>query len=198
MPLRSMMGARAFAKWGMDFVGPIHPATMHTHAEYIIVAIDYVTKWVEAKATIKNDARTTAKFLYEHVFTRYDLPIEIVSDRGTHFLNEVIEHVLKELMVVHKKSTPYHPQANGHAESTNKILCTVLTKIVSQTKTDWEQKLHGYIMGISSVLQNHDWHHAIQHNFRSRCHFANVIPNPNSARSKRFRMDGTQTVRTNR
>ena len=61
MPLRPMMGARAFAKWGIDFVGSIHPGAMHTHAEYIIVATDYVTKWVEAKATIKNDARTTAK-----------------------------------------------------------------------------------------------------------------------------------------
>ena len=137
-----MMGARAFAKWGIDFVGPIHPAAMHTHAECIIVATDYVTKWVEAKATKKNNARTTAKFLYKHVFTRYGLPIEIVSDRGTHFLNEVIEHLLEEFMVIHKKSAPYHPQANGQAESTNKILCTVLTKIVSQTKTDWEQKLH--------------------------------------------------------
>ena len=115
---------------------------MHTHVEYIIVATDYVTKWVEAKATIKNNAQTTAKFLYEHAFTRYGLPIEIVTDRGTHFLNEVIEHLLEEFMVIHKKFAPYHQQDNGHAKSTNKILCTVLTKIISQTKTDWEQKLH--------------------------------------------------------
>ena len=84
---------------------------MHTHAKYIIVATYYLTKWVEAKATIKNDARTTAKFLYEHVFTRYGLPIEIVSDQGTHFLNEVIEHLLEEFMVINKRSAPYQPQA---------------------------------------------------------------------------------------
>ncbi len=139
--VRPMMGARAFAKWGIDFVGPIHPAAMKTHAEYIIVATDYVTKWVEAKATVKNDAHTTAKFLYKNIFTRYGLPIEIVSDRGTHFLNETIEYLLGEFMVIHKKSAPYHPQANGQAESTNKILCTVLKKVVSDTKTDWELKL---------------------------------------------------------
>ena len=69
MPLQPMMGARAFAKWGIDFLGPIDPPTHRTHAQYIIVATDYVTKWVEAKATQKNDAHTRAKFLYEYVFT---------------------------------------------------------------------------------------------------------------------------------
>ena len=77
MPLRPMMGARAFAKWGIDFVGPIQPPAHKTHAQYIIVATYYLTKWVEAKATVKNDAHTTAKFLYEFVFTCYEFPIEI-------------------------------------------------------------------------------------------------------------------------
>ena len=102
MPLRPIMATRAFAKWGIDFVGPIKPPARHTHAEYIIVATDYLTKWVEAKATVKNDARTTAKFLYENVFTRYGLPIEIVSDQGVHFINEVIEFLLAEFMILHR------------------------------------------------------------------------------------------------
>ena len=126
MPLRPMMGARAFAKWGIDFVGPINPPAYRTKAQYIIVATDYLTKWVEAKATPKNDARTTSCFLYEYVFTRYGLPIEIISDRGTHFLNEVIHYLLDEFMVIHIKSASYHPQENGQAESTNKFyaLCS--------------------------------------------------------------------------
>ena len=114
---------------------------VHTYAEYIIVATDYLTKWVEAKATVRNDARTTAKFLYENIFTRFGLPIELVSDRGSHFVNEVIEQLLTEFMVIHNKSAPYHPQANGQAESSNKTLCTVLTKIVEDSRSDWEQKL---------------------------------------------------------
>ena len=145
MPLRPIMATRAFAKWGIDFVGPIKPPARHTHAEYIIVATDYLTKWVEAKATVKNDARTTAKFLYENVFTRYGLPIEIVSDQGVHFINEVIEFLLAEFMILHRRSAPYHPQANGQAESTNKTLCTALTKIVSDNRTDWELKLPSVI-----------------------------------------------------
>ncbi|MCO5587012.1 hypothetical protein L7F22_040957 [Adiantum nelumboides] len=142
MPLRSMMGVKAFAKWGIDFVGLIQPSAYRVQAQYIIVATDYLTKWAEAKATRKNDARTTAAFLYENVFTRYGLPIEIVSDRGTHFLNEVIEYLLSEFMVIYNKSTPYHPQANGQAEHTNKILSSVLTKVVSTGRTDWEMNLH--------------------------------------------------------
>ena len=121
---------------GIDFVGPIDPPTHWTHAQYIIVAIDYITKWVEAKATQKNDAHTIAKFLYEYIFTRYGLPIEIVSDWGLHFINETIEYLLEEFMVVHKKLAPYHPQANGQAKSTNKILGAVLTKIVSDKRFD--------------------------------------------------------------
>ena len=78
------------------------------------MATDYLTKWVEAKATVKNDAWITiAKFLYEQVFIHFGLPIEIVSDQGVHVINKVIEFLLAEFMVLHKKSAPYHPQANG-------------------------------------------------------------------------------------
>ena len=91
---------------------------------------------------MRNDARAIAKLLYEYIFMRYGLPIEIISDRGTHFVNEVIEYLLDELMVIHRKSAPYHPQANGQAKSSNKTLCTVLTKIVEASCTDWELKLH--------------------------------------------------------
>ena len=122
MPLRSMMGVREFAKWGINIWGPIKPSTRSSHAKYlIIVTDDYLTKWVEAKATPKNDAQTMAKFLYEYVLTRYGLPIEIVSDEGAHFAYEVIKFLLVEFMVVHRRSAPYHHQA----KSTNKTLCTV-------------------------------------------------------------------------
>ena len=140
MPLRPIVSTRAFAKWGIDFVGPLPPAK-GTHCQYIIVATDYLTKWAEARASTKNDARTTAKFLYENIFVRFGLPIEIVSDQGTHFINAVIGELLNEFLVTHRRSAPYHPQANGQAESTNKILCTALTKIVDGNKSHWEMKL---------------------------------------------------------
>ena len=142
MPLRPMMGARAFVKKGIDFVGPIDPLAMETHTQYIIIAIDYVTKWVEIKATQRNDSYTSAKYLFEYIFMRYSLPIKIVSDRGKHLLNEVIENLQDKFMVLHKNFAPYHPQANDQAKSTNKILKMVLTKIVSESKIVWGLKLH--------------------------------------------------------
>ena len=84
----------------------------------------------------QNDACTTAKFLFENIFTRYGLLLEIVSNQEVHFVNEVIEFLLVEFMVIHKRSTPYHPQANGLAESTNKTPCTKLTKVVSSSRSD--------------------------------------------------------------
>ena len=65
------------------------------------MATYYLTKWVEAKDTIRNDVRTTTKFLYETIFTSYGLPIEIISNWGKHFINEVIEFLLDEFMVIH-------------------------------------------------------------------------------------------------
>ena len=100
-----MMGERLFAEWGIDFVGPIDPPTIRTHAQYIITTIDYITKWVEIKAIKKNDSYTTTKFLFEYIFMMYNLLIEIVSNRGKHFLNEVIKNLLDKFMVLHKNSS---------------------------------------------------------------------------------------------
>ena len=109
MPLRPIMATRAFSKWVINFVGPSKPPAKNTHAEYIIVDVDYLTKWVEAKSAIKNDVRTTTKFLYEYVFTRYGLLIELVSDQGVHLINEVIKFLLVEFMVLHRRFAPYYP-----------------------------------------------------------------------------------------
>ena len=66
-----------------------------------------MTKWGEAKATAKNDAHTIAKFLYEHIFTQFGLPLEIVFDRGIHFVNEIIDFMMSEFLISHKKSALY-------------------------------------------------------------------------------------------
>ena len=71
-----------FEKWGIDFVGPIQPAKRHGKNRYILVATEYATKWVEAVALKRNDAKVTARFLFENIITRFGCPLELVSDRA--------------------------------------------------------------------------------------------------------------------
>ena len=108
---------------------------------YILVATEYVTKWAEAAAVRKDDAKTVAKFLYENIITRFGCPKELVSDRGTHFINHTIQAMTEKYEIKHRKTTPYHPQANGQTEKTNGILCKILTKTISGKGTDWDDKL---------------------------------------------------------
>ena len=79
MPHQPVLPLEPFQKWGLDFVGPFKPAAAQTGNRYIIVATDYCTKWVEAKALRDNTALSTAKFLYECIWCRYGCPIELVT-----------------------------------------------------------------------------------------------------------------------
>ena len=97
------------SKMGLDFVGPFKPPAARTGNKYIIVATDYCTKWVEAKALRDNTAASTAKFVYEHLWCRYGCPIELVSDQGGDFINHIICELTHHYAVVHKRSTPYYP-----------------------------------------------------------------------------------------
>lgn len=137
-PQNFVLPLEPFQKWGLDFVGPFYPPASHTVNKYILVATDYCTKWVEAKALRDNTAATVAKFLYEMIMTRYGSPMELVSDQGGHFLNEVIQNLTSQHMIIHKKSIVYYPQANGQAESTNQMLQKILKKIVNENRTDWD------------------------------------------------------------
>ena len=108
---------------------------------YIILATDYATKWVEARATRRNDANTSAAFIFSRIIMRFGAPLELVSDRGTHFLNEVITELTDQYLIKHRKTTPYNPKANGLTERANGIIGNILNKVVAAHKTDWDQKL---------------------------------------------------------
>nr|GFA99622.1 hypothetical protein [Tanacetum cinerariifolium] len=91
--------------------------------KYILVAVDYLSKWVEAKALPTNDARVVCKFL-KSLFPRFGAPRAIISDRGTHFCNDQFEKVMRKYGVTHRLSTMYHPQTSGQVEVTNRVYKT--------------------------------------------------------------------------
>ena len=158
MPHKPVLPLEPFQIWGLNFIGPFTPAATRTWNRYILVATDYSTKWVEAKALRDNTAASTAKFLYEHIWCQFGFPIELFNDQRGHFLNGVIEGLTHHYTVIHKRSTPYYPSANGLAKSTNKTLQNILWKIVNEHCTDWDTRLHSalwvYHMSFKSSHQS--------------------------------------------
>ncbi|CAM6082357.1 unnamed protein product [Calypogeia fissa] len=140
-PLHPILLLAPFEKWGIDYIGPITPVTQYRRNRYILLATDYAMKWVEARATRKDDALTSTHFLFEQIFTRFGPPLELVSDRGTHFLNGTVEKLTEKYRVKHRKTTPYHPKCNGLTEMANGIISKILNKIVAKHKHDWDVKL---------------------------------------------------------
>lgn len=142
-----------FQKWGIDFMGPFKLVAKSIGNRYILVATDYCTKWVEAVALRDNKASSVARFLYNNIITRFGCPIELVSDQGVHFLNRVIKLLTETHMISHKKSSTYYPQANGLAESSNKILVKILKKTVSENRRDWDSKLNSALWAFRTAYK---------------------------------------------
>jgi hypothetical protein len=90
-------------------VGPINPLGKCTGAQYIIIAIEYLTRWEEERVAKECSAITTTQFIFDDIITRFGCSKIIMSDQGTHFINKTIEALTQEFEVHHQKSTPYHP-----------------------------------------------------------------------------------------
>ena len=106
MPLNLSLVVDIFDVWGIDFMGPFPTSFGYS---YILVGVDYVSKWVEAIPCKTNDQRVVLKFLKENVFSRFGVPKAIINDGGTHFCNKPFETLLAKYGVKHKVATPYHP-----------------------------------------------------------------------------------------
>jgi hypothetical protein len=113
-----------FVKWGIDFM-TCHPHSVRGHG-YIIVAIDYFTKWVETMPTFDNTGNNATLFIFNHVIDHFCVPRAIITDQGSHFRNFMMSELTKKLGLRHEKLTPYYPQANGQVEEINKVLITML------------------------------------------------------------------------
>ncbi|RVW20784.1 Gag-Pol polyprotein [Vitis vinifera] len=109
---------------------------------YILVGVDYVSKWVETIPCKYNDHKVVLKFLKENIFSRFGVPKAIISDRGTHFCNRPFETLLAKYGVNHKVATPYHPQTSGQVELANREIKNILMKVVNTSRRDWSIKLY--------------------------------------------------------
>jgi len=100
------------------------------------MAIDYISKWVEAVTLPFNDARAVIKFLKKNIFTRFGTPRAIISDGGKHFCNHQFKTLLFKYGVKHHVATPYHPQTSGQVAVSNRELKRILEKTVNMSQHD--------------------------------------------------------------
>ena len=138
-PMHPILEVELFDLWGIDFMGPF-PASYNNL--YILLAVDYVSKWVEVIPTRTNDAKVVAQFLRSNIFSRFGTPRALITDNGTHFCNKVIDKVLHKYGVRHRTSLAYHPQSNGQAEVSNREIKYILEKTVNNSRRDWSKKIY--------------------------------------------------------
>jgi len=138
MPQVPIFEVDVFDAWGIDFMGPF-PSSYGN--KYILVAVDYVSKWVEAVASPTNDSKVVIKLFKSIIFPRFGVPKVVISDGGSHFINKVFENLLRKYGVKHKVATPYHPQTSSQVEVSNRQIKAILEKTVGATRKDWAVKL---------------------------------------------------------
>ncbi|GJT87191.1 reverse transcriptase domain-containing protein [Tanacetum coccineum] len=138
MPQNAIQVCEIFDVWGIDFMGPF--PSSHGN-KYILVAVDYLSKWVKAKALPTNDARVVVKFL-KSLFARFGTPRAIISDRGTHFCNDQFAKVMSKYGVLFDIAYRYyHPQTSGQVEVSNRGLKRILERTVGENHASWSDKL---------------------------------------------------------
>ena len=108
---------------------------------YILLAMDYISKWVEAIACPRNDASTMVRFIQRNILSRLGAPRTIISDEGSHFANKVFAKLMNRYGIKYMMRLTYHPQSNGQAEISNREINKIMEKNVNISRKDWSIKL---------------------------------------------------------
>nr|GFA87223.1 reverse transcriptase domain-containing protein [Tanacetum cinerariifolium] len=127
----------SLSETGIEFMNPF-PSSRGN--KYFLVAVDYLSKWVEAKLHPTNDVRVVCKFP-KSLFARFGAPRAIISDRGTHFCNDQFAKVMLKYRVTHCLSTVYHPQTSRQVEVSNRGLKRILERTIGENRAPWSDKL---------------------------------------------------------
>ena len=136
---------------GNRLYGPFTVSNGYTH---ILVAVVYVTKWVEAIPTAHADAATSVKMIKEIILPRFGVPRFLITDGGTHFMNGTFRKILYKYGVTHRVASPYHPQTSGQVELSNREIKNILQKTVNKSRKDWSTKLNDALWAYRTAFKN--------------------------------------------
>ena len=134
MPLQGILVVQIFYELGIDFMGPF-PSSFGN--QYTLLAMDYISKWVEAIACQRNDANTIMGFIHRNILSRFRAPRTIISDEGIHFANKLFAKLMSRYGIRHVMGLVYHPQSNGQEEISNREIKNILEKTISTSRKDW-------------------------------------------------------------
>lgn len=132
-----------FAQWGIDIVGPFPFAP--GSRKFLIVAIDYFSKWVEAEALRTITDTEVMKFIWENICCRYGVPRDLVSDNGTQFNSKRMQAWCARMKIRQRFTSVAHPQANGQVEVTNQVIVEGIKKKLKRAGGGWAYELHGIL-----------------------------------------------------
>ncbi|GJR48222.1 reverse transcriptase domain-containing protein [Tanacetum coccineum] len=149
MPQNAIQVCEIFNVWGIDFMGPFLYSRGN---KYILMAVYYLSRWVEAKALPTNDVRVVIKIL-KSLFARFGTPRAIISDRGTHFYNDQFVKVMLKYGVTHHLSTAYHPQTSGQVEVSNYGLKRILERTIGENRASSFDKLDDALWAFRTVFK---------------------------------------------
>eukprot|EP00253_Pinus_taeda_P028002 PITA_28002 len=131
---------RPFQQWGLDFIGEIHPSSSGQH-RWILTAIDYFTKWIEAIPCRQANDSVIIQVLEKNTLSRFGCPNKIITDNTAAFRSKKMVNFCHKFHITLGHSTAYYPQGNGLAKSSNKSLIKIIKKVLEENKKNWHKKL---------------------------------------------------------
>jgi hypothetical protein len=129
-----------FRGWGLDFIGEIHPGSSKGH-RFILVAMDYFTKWTEVVPLRNMTHRDVISFVQEHIIYRFGVPQTLTTDQGSSFMSHQFREFTESMKIKLLNSSPYYVQANSQAEASNKVLIKIIKKRIKDNPRRWHEKL---------------------------------------------------------
>src|SRR6266540_2619416 len=129
-----------FRGWGLDFIGMIHPASSRGH-QFMLVATNYFTKWSEVVPLRNMTHREVIQFITEHIIHRFGIPQTLTTDQGSSFMVKEVKEFAESYGIKMLNSSPYYEQANGQAESSNKILIKLIKKKIEDHPRRWHEAM---------------------------------------------------------
>ena len=132
-PLHVLSAPWSFSLWGMDVIGPIDPKASNGH-RFILVAIDYFTKWIEVASYCNVTRGVVLKFIKKELICRYGLPEGIITDNAKNLNNKMMDELCEQFKINYRNTTSYHPKMNEAIKAANKNIKRIIEKMTTTYK----------------------------------------------------------------